>query len=1703
MSLINDNQRKNAQQDKPTIKPIVVAGEEAAIGSVGTGQEFQLTPEQEPTLPVAEVPEPQQQGALDYGSLTEGAAQPQQAFKPQNPLDQINAGSAVDNNIWKPIESDRTPYSSEILQTQKPTLYDNSTVRKNAASLDAQGMAGVSSTIDGYNREKQQALAAEAKIREQANSRVENTNIPRKQQPWGLNIGQAFNDVLFGSKQSQQEAERNGVNPFKLQYGKQGAGVGGWLKYVLSTPLNASVAVAADLNQTTVDALTFAGVSKEQAQRFARGGFLGLASDAILGKERTNAIGRTIGLQQDWSKTENTVRTSIDAITKGESYGDLNDPEGNSKGVFYRASRQRRTQAEINKANEGAKGFLGAGGIGQAIADDPIGAGYEILANVLDPAGNALGDLVATGVRNIGKAPKPKLPSAKGVQTPAIFNPPTRAQRALPPGKVKGTPVEQQLEQLYGNKIPQPPLKPGERRLPPAQQEPLLPMLPGTPPPGGFVFPKVNMGRGIPVTGTRVIQPDAGKLPTGATRKTPTKFVSFPDETLEFAEEAVEEFPERLRMGATLDNTADLRQPTLPPAKFRPETLADYWVDDSVEFVNSSVDFSTSAATTATKAPRIYSGTTNVVQKALPPAIDNVIGVDPATMLGTPSEVVFRVGIGKPSSEPVQFADEIVIEGIDDVGLPDEALDPLMAAEEDEMYRLLLTARDRELTEVEWRRVAQLKVASEEGVTVAELMEGAKDQVPRSREFWAEEDEMNALRLTAVDRELTQEELTRLTYLKIANEEGVTVAELRRNGVDNAPATSTLAEEEQEMQALFAKGDSVGLTEAEELRLDKIMDANSSGMTVAAYAAQRSQPIKSSIVREKPTTTLEEFTERSTKANIDMYAKLTQEQADGTITDSGKAILLQYEGQLTAAQKAEALSKPAPAKSTLADEELEMEQLSTIGKTRELTEEEFSRYDKLASANASNMTVAEYADYLRAPKQSTVNARQVSQSTLDFEANAKAKARRSDDLYAYADLVEQRKTQPLTEAKERKFKQLEEALTQEDKLTAVNQWRESMGLEPIARASAPSAAADAPTGNSAFDAETQELDALLLREENGESLTPELQQRMRTLVDSQAAGETVADFKPTQQPPSVVEFAKDKPAVQTWATRADQPMQLTWKKHPQASGKVRRVNPQELDKLWRTDRVEKGGGGGIGKRYEESQEFIRGNSEPIIMSEVTMQKDGSLVFTDGRHRFANLRDMGFTEIPIVVRNSKYLPDEARTITRAADDIPPPPTLEQLEQAAEQLASHKAVVQAPLQQLDDVFDTTVDFGRKQTDELPYVKMSADDVYEVLENSGKLNMPQEVKLLLAKKYGDDIAEALFDSDFYNLGDLLNTKGIELEQFIQDASAINNGIVGGKVQAAKVSAPTETRAATIEPKPLANTIKMPAKVLHGTALANWSPDYNIRINGSRGELGTGLYVTNRQTVANDYAQAFISENASPGANANDIAPSVYELSNTFENTFSARGKLGSSSPTIKALISSLPEQLQEPVRKSLTRDSTTSYVGFLNKVEASLVRSGLSPDESTLKSIGVGISDKLRELGYDSVYDSKSGFGLVLDETKVSVSKSKPVSKASSPTQAALARYNADAYAAKFYQERLTTDANLRDSAYKLLSQVESTIDDKLQEIQQEIIKRGLDKQESILPPKQTYREGVSLNDSKPSSAQELMDTLEPKSTNPCEL
>lgn len=81
------------------------------------------------------------------------------------------------------------------------------------------------------------------------------------------------------------------------------------------------------------------------------------------------------------------------------------------------------------------------------------------------------------------------------------------------------------------------------------------------------------------------------------------------------------------------------------------------------------------------------------------------------------------------------------------------------------------------------------------------------------------------------------------------------------------------------------------------------------------------------------------------------------------------------------------------------------------------------------------------------------------------------------------------------------------------------------------------------------------------------------------------------------------------------------------------------VNVQAFDASWKRDTdfyVAPGGQGGIGKRYAGFGQFLITTKEAIESSEVYVDATGQVTFSNGRHRFAVLRDQGATTIPVAM-----------------------------------------------------------------------------------------------------------------------------------------------------------------------------------------------------------------------------------------------------------------------------------------------------------------------------------------------------------------------------------------------------------------------------------------------------------------------------------
>jgi len=85
-----------------------------------------------------------------------------------------------------------------------------------------------------------------------------------------------------------------------------------------------------------------------------------------------------------------------------------------------------------------------------------------------------------------------------------------------------------------------------------------------------------------------------------------------------------------------------------------------------------------------------------------------------------------------------------------------------------------------------------------------------------------------------------------------------------------------------------------------------------------------------------------------------------------------------------------------------------------------------------------------------------------------------------------------------------------------------------------------------------------------------------------------------------------------------------------------AGNQIVNISPETFDKAFsKTDwqYVGKGGEGGIKGRYKGFENWLK-DAKSMTASNVSVNKDGGIVFGDGRHRYAVLRDMGLDKLPI-------------------------------------------------------------------------------------------------------------------------------------------------------------------------------------------------------------------------------------------------------------------------------------------------------------------------------------------------------------------------------------------------------------------------------------------------------------------------------------
>jgi hypothetical protein len=109
-----------------------------------------------------------------------------------------------------------------------------------------------------------------------------------------------------------------------------------------------------------------------------------------------------------------------------------------------------------------------------------------------------------------------------------------------------------------------------------------------------------------------------------------------------------------------------------------------------------------------------------------------------------------------------------------------------------------------------------------------------------------------------------------------------------------------------------------------------------------------------------------------------------------------------------------------------------------------------------------------------------------------------------------------------------------------------------------------------------------------------------------------------------------------------------------------SGGELVNVNPSAFDEAYSKtgwQYVGEKGKDGISGRYEKFENYLK-DAKSIEASNVSVNKDGGIVFGDGRHRYAVLRDMGLDELPIVmdkesIKNAKkfgYLSDSPKNPT---------------------------------------------------------------------------------------------------------------------------------------------------------------------------------------------------------------------------------------------------------------------------------------------------------------------------------------------------------------------------------------------------------------------------------------------------------------------
>lgn len=413
------------------------------------------------------------------------------------------------------------------------------------------------------------------------------------------------------------------------------------------------------------------------------------------------------------------------------------------------------------------------------------------------------------------------------------------------------------------------------------------------------------------------------------------------------------------------------------------------------------------------------------------------------------------------------------------------------------------------------------------------------------------------------------------------------------------------------------------------------------------------------------------------------------------------------------------------------------------------------------------------------------------------------------------------------------------------------------------------------------------------------------------------------------------------------------------------------------------------------------------------------------------------------------------------------------TTDDLLTAAEELAQHKLALDKPLKQLDSLFEETVDFGRKTPESTGFDFITKEEAFVITENGGVLKLAPNI-FVDSSKVGKRLREAWLSGDYETIVEESKKLGISFDDALASVVERNNSYIEAANKVRNVLPPAEA------------LTSVEGSLFHGTALDGWQPPANLYVNGSRGELGGGTYYTLDKDMAVDYAKARVGENVNPKTFDTDLNPSVAEVRPSFIASLDARKPLPKDS--LKQVFADLPPEVNKKFVASVNRKKKpVSYVKLRELMEEAFVKAGVEPTEEILQQADADIGKNLRAMGFDSVVDKESGFVLSLDNSRVGLVNLENVPK---PTaiEASTARFNVDSAAAKAYEGFLTADANLRDSTYKVLEQVRAATDKVLTEVQDEIIKRGLPEQPTILPK-------LDSQSSRPKSFVEAIDELLP--------